>query len=287
MTPITRRRFVAAGSGLLLPISAFTTEASVYARRVLEKGPVGYWRFGEKAPGPIADATTNGRNGTISGGVTLGEKGIFNRESDTAAKFDGTSGYIEIPSNAAFSQPTSGNGLTVEVWMRPDALDFSGETGENYVHWLGKGTGSGTTGQMEWTFRFYPYNSSRPNRISAYLFNPSGGLGSGAYVEEVIAEGEWMHLVATFDPGDHTDPNAGVSLYKNGKLIRGPRTNSPGTFYSHPEYMVASAAGSAPLRIGTRDKNSFFTGALDEVAIYPRVLNDDEIADNYRAGQAG
>lgn len=50
---------------------------------------------------------------------------------------------------------------------------------------------------------------------------------------------------------------------------------------------VMPVAGTAPLRLGTRDKKSFFTGALDEVAIYPRALTAREIADNSRAGRAG
>ena len=44
--------------------------------------------------------------------------------------------------------------------------------------------------------------------------------------------------------------------------------------------------GTAPLRLGTRDKVSFFRGALDEVAIYPRVLTADEILENYQTGIA-
>jgi hypothetical protein len=44
------------------------------------------------------------------------------------------------------------------------------------------------------------------------------------------------------------------------------------------------AHGSAPVRFATRDGNSFFTGGLDEVAIYPRVLTGAEIMENYAAG---
>jgi len=44
------------------------------------------------------------------------------------------------------------------------------------------------------------------------------------------------------------------------------------------------ADGSAPVRFATRDGNSFLTGGLDEVAIYPRVLTGAEIMENYTAG---
>lgn len=58
-------------------------------------------------------------------------------------------------------------GMTVQVWMYPTKVDgFLGETGENYVHWLGKGT----SGQTEWAFRFYPYSSSRPDELAYYVW---------------------------------------------------------------------------------------------------------------------
>lgn len=281
MHHFTRRQFLAASSAVLVPASSFALDLSPYAKRVLEKKPAGYWRLGEKDGGSVADASGNNLNGTIVGSVSLGEKGVFDKEKDTAVKFDGKQGCIEIPDHPSLSQPTSGKGFTVEAWMRPDDLEFTGGEGEDgYIHWLGKGE----AGRQEWALRFYPKKSSRPNRISAYIFNPGPGLGSGAYVEEHLKPGKWIHIVATFDPGDKSNPKAGVSIYKDGKLALSP-AKSPGALYK--AYDVVPARGSAPLRIGTRDNKTFFTGAIDEVAIYPRVLTAREIAENYRAGVAG
>lgn len=280
----SRRHFIAAGAASLVhlgtPLPAAVAPASTYAKRVLEKKPCGYWRLGEKAGPAIADASGGGHDGMAQGQVVFGQKGMLDRETDTALVFDGKSAFVEIPSAPAFSQPTSGAGFSVEAWMRPDALEFSGEGEDGYVHWLGKGE----AGKMEWSFRFYPNKSSRPNRVSAYIFNSGPGLGSGAYVEEDIKAGKWMHIVAVFDPGDASNPKAGVSIYKDGKLALSPAT-SPGALYK--AYEVMPVAGDSPLRLGTRDKKSFFTGAIDEVAIYPRALNAHEIADNHRAGRAG
>lgn len=253
---------------------------SAYAKRVLEKKPAGYWRLGEKAGPALADAGEGGHHGSAQGQVVFGQKGMLDREADGALIFDGKSACVEIPSHPAFSQPTSGAGFTVEAWMRPDVLEFTGEGEDNYIHWLGKGE----AGKMEWAFRFYPKKSSRPNRISAYIFNSGPGLGSGAYVEEEIKAGKWMHIVGVFDPGDATNAKAGVSIYKDGKLASSPASSS-GALYK--AYDIMPVSGTAPLRLGTRDMKSFFTGALDEVAIYPRALAAREVADNYRAGRAG
>ena len=283
-TSLTRRDWLVAATAALipqvLPSRSSAAASSVYARRVLEKKPCGYWRLGEKAGPAVLDASGHGHDGVAKGGVVFGPKGMLDREPDSALVFDGKSGCVEIPDSPEFSQPTSGVGFTVEAWMRPDVLEFTGEGDDAYVHWLGKGE----AGQHEWAFRFYSKKSSRPNRISAYIFNPGPGLGSGAYVEEAIKPGKWIHIVATFDPGDKINPKAGVSIYKDGKLAGGPGT-SPGALYK--SYDVSPAHGTSPLRLGSRDAKTFFTGALDEVAIYPRVLTAREVADNYRAGRAG
>jgi hypothetical protein len=97
--------------------------------------------------------------------------------------------------------------------------------------------------------------------------------------------GVWIHIVGCYQPGDmNAPPFAGVQLYKNGQFKKGPP--DPGTLYSNPKFAVLPAHGTAPLRLGTRDKASFFRGALDEVAIYPRVLAADEILENYQIGIA-
>jgi hypothetical protein len=87
--------------------------------------------------------------------------------------------------------------------------------------------------------------------------------------------------VACFDPGDAMTKGAGVHIYKNGRLT----PPSPGALYDNPKWQIKPAAGTAPLRLGTRDKKTFLTGALDEVAIYPRVLTAREVLENYNAGK--
>ncbi len=161
--------------------------------------------------------------------------------------------------------------------MRPEVLTFSGQTDQIYVHWLGKGQPN----QYEWGFRFYSNDSpTRPNRVSAYIWNPSGAEGAGAYFQDQLTAGEWIHIVACYDPGNADDRGAGVSIYKNG-VLRGSPAHSRGPLYS--SYNIRSAPGSAPVRLGTRDLASFFRGALADVAIYPRVLSAAEVAGNYRA----
>lgn len=275
----TRRKFliVAGAAGVATfywANSAKVKDLSCYSQTVLAKRPLAYWRLGE-SQGPTAfDATQNGHHGLFYGSPTYGEGGAISHDPNSAIKLDGSGAYTEVPNSQMFSQPTSGQGLTVEVWMRPDRLTFAGEA-EGYVHWLGKGE----PGQQEWALRFYSKDTSRPNRVSAYIWNLEGGLGAGAYFQDNLEPSAWIHVVACYDPGDLANPEAGVSIYKNGVLRGGP-TTSPGALYQ--TYQIKPTHGTAPLRLGTRDLVSFWGGGLDEIAIYPRVLTADEILENYQ-----
>src|SRR5262245_8400734 len=122
---------------------------SNYSKKVLAKHPVAYWRLGEAKGPTAADATGHHHTGKYHGKISFHQKGALKNDPNTAVKLPGKA-YVEVPSNKGFSQPTSGKGLTVEVWMRPDKLVFPGQTKDPYVHWLGKGV----KGHFEWGFRF-------------------------------------------------------------------------------------------------------------------------------------
>ena len=80
---------------------------------------------------------------------------------------------------------------------------------------------------------------------------------------------QWWHLAGTFD-------GAQLRFYINGELA----ASAPGRL---------GPTNAAPVRIGTIDYNpaSPFEGLLDEVSIYNRALNPDEIRAIYQAGAAG
>jgi hypothetical protein len=187
---------------------------------------------------------------------------------DPATVFDGRAEYVELASSGLFSVP-AGGALTIEAWIRPDTLEFPLDEGSGYVHWAGKGE----PGQHEYVMRIYSKTNSegRPNRISGYVFNPQGGLGSGSYFQDPVRVGEWLQVVSVIDTG--VNP-AVISLYKNGVLRKT-------TLLS--QFNVVPAPGTAPLRIATRDFGSFFAGAIGKFALYQRALTTPQIAAHYAA----
>lgn len=183
---------------------------------------------------------------------------------DVLLHFDGVGTYIEVPSSPDFSMATTG-ALTVSARLRPETLLFANTEGSGYVHWLGKGE----KGRHEWTFRMYSEDNTegRGNRISFYVFNASGGLGIGSHFQDTLDPGQWIHVVGTAD-------TRRTSIYRDG-------VKRDSDVYAGK---ITPQAGGAPLRIGTRDLNSFFQGEISEVRLWNRVLTDGEIADLFDAG---
>jgi hypothetical protein len=252
-----------------------------YVQAVLAARPVAYWRLNER-PGALEalDSSGNHHHGTFHGKPRLGEPGALIVGKDTALGLDGpkSKSYVEVAASKHFGVATSGKGLTVEVWLRPDALTFLGENKDKnnpYIHWLGKGE----PGAYEWGFRFYSRKSvDRPNRLSAYIWNAEGQEGAGAYVQDELKAHQWIFLVATYD--DPNQPEPRVRMYKNG--LPSVHNNSSGTLYK--SYDIKPVTGTAPVRLGTRDLRGFLEGGLDEVAVYPYVLTPEQIHQHWLLG---
>lgn len=204
---------------------------------VPEEGLVAYYPFD-------GDAVSHGSVAGVDGEVyraTLATDRFG--EPNSAYHFGGSdSAYIEIPDSDVFSIITTG-ALTISAWISPDSLDFE-RTDGGYVHWMGKGEPQA----HEWALRMYNFHSERPNRISSYAFNLSGGLGAGSYVQEEVVPGEWIHIVARYDMESNT-----ITIFRNGEQ----KDQDP---LFDDTYKVIPENGNAPVRIGTRSLWSFFPG---------------------------
>lgn len=212
--------------------------------------------------------------------------------------FDGIDDYVEVPNSPELGVAGQGQ-LTVSVWMKPATLYFPHTEGNGYVHWLGKGSRGLPDNQQNWAFRIYskdtthlltpqekqrceaidPNVETRENRISFYIFPPTGGgQGIGSYFQyclnnntNLVKAGEWIHVVGVAD-GEWTH------IFRNGVRMD-----------SDDYRAITPAPGDAPLRIGTREagdvenprNTSYFLGAIAEVRIWNRALSEDEVYSLY------
>ncbi|WP_210497198.1 LamG domain-containing protein [Microvirga antarctica] len=239
------------------------------------------------------DLAQPGRTGIFHSGVSA----TTMPNGDHAARFDGAESYVEVADGPDLSVPKTGI-LTVEAWLRPDALVFPKDEGSGYVHWMGKGELAREDGadQMEWAARLYGADNTdqpyRENRLSGYAFNMEGGRGIGSYTQEPVKAGAWMHFVFVINTTPEDPSDSGYTrIYRDG--VNTTRANPKGTPWddmdplaeSWPDpsstHRVEPGDGNAPLRIGTRDFRSFFDGAIGKVAIYDHELTPTQIQHHY------
>ena len=245
-----------------------------YDRQVLSFNPSLYLTLGNHTSAVEPDLSGDGNNGFYEPSSDPSNFAVL-PNGDSATVFNGTNEYVQVPSTASLSIADTGC-LTVEAWVKPTVLQFPHDQGSGYVYILGKGV----TGKQEYALRMYSYSNSeipqRPNRISAYVFNLAGGKGSGAYFQDKVSPGDWIMVTFVIDSRPSTGfPDGYIAIYKNGQL-RGP-------WVSLAQFKVTPEASDAPFRIGTRDLESFFDGAIGKVAVYNSVLSAQDILATYNA----
>jgi hypothetical protein len=243
-----------------------------YDDLVLSHKPAMYLPMAAAASGAEADLTGRGHTGTYHPAAQRPTTTAL-PNGEPAAVFNGRTQYLQVP-DASDLSITSRRRLTIEAWIRPDTLQFPTQEGSGYVHFLGKGE----PGQHEYAARIYSKanRENRPNRISGYAFNLSGGLGSGSYFQDPVTIGEWIQVaivINTFNTSA-TYPTGYVKIFKNGDL-----RDTTGL----DQFNVTPGNGTAPFRVGTRDRRSFFQGAIGKVAVYLRELTPEQLHAHHAA----
>jgi hypothetical protein len=268
------------------------SSSSAYNQTVLGDHPVAFWNVNPTGS-TETDLTGNGNSGTYVGGSPTTST---MPNGDQAAVFNGSTEYLTVPSNSSFSIPTTHN-LTWEIWIQPTVLQFphSDSTG-SYVDVMGKCANYSPT--CEWESRMYnaSNNQGRCSRLSAYVFNPSAGLGSGADWQQistcnVIQAGQWLHIVGEYTTlSQPTDCPASsfpgsINIWVNGVLWNQAAHNPTGCM---SQFSVSPVANNSPLNIGTMATDSWFEGTIGKVAIYNYLLTQTQINNHYQTmtGQA-
>jgi hypothetical protein len=225
-----------------------------YSSSVLADAPVAYWRLNESTTGAaVLDATTNGNNGTYAGGVTLGVTSVPVLEPDTAATFNGSTGYVKVPSSSSLNSPSTA--ISLEAWVKPSAAysepivlkSFTSHVDPYYQYGLFE-NGSGI--RMDLTL-----NGSR---ISA---NSSGAT---------LTVGAWNHVVATWD-------GSTIRFYVNGAAAGSTAASGTLSTYATPVDLATYE------NLRTSGSSYFWGGDLDEVAVYAKALSAVQVNSHYAA----
>jgi hypothetical protein len=239
-------------------IEASVDAALTYPAVVEADTPLSYWRFGE-ASGTVAADQMGATAGTYAGGVTLGATGAIAGDSDTAATFDGSSGYVDMGTGFAFGGTAA---MSYEVWVKPNAADAAAR------RFVSKETNDGAREGflMAYAGSGVDADSGAPTGLMSFERWGSGGVDS---VDEYLTVGVYQHVVVTYD-------GATMSYYLNGVLA----TSTAST------RVIKTLAD--PFRVATYSDSpaaaDCFGGTIDEVAVYDHALSAARVALHYQVG---
>jgi hypothetical protein len=243
-----RKRAILALAALGLFLSGGPAKAD-YASTILADGPIAYYRLSETGGLGGADSSGNGLGGLYYGGVTFGTPGAIVGDSNTAVTFDGSNkGHLRVLSTIGSED------FSIEVWMNTSVDSLTGF--QTY-----QGTGlvwSDVAGvHNDWILGYLN------NVASFFTGNPDDTISGTT----LLNDGNWHHIVATRVLG------AEKNLYVDGKLENTGFTNN----FPLTDNPIIDIGGN------TLD-NRYFTGSLDEVAIYQSALKPDRVLAHYNAG---
>ncbi|WP_251066910.1 LamG-like jellyroll fold domain-containing protein [Streptomyces sp. ISL-36] len=223
-----------------------------YEGVVMADAPAGYWQLDESGGTTVRNkVAAAGANGTYTK-ATLGKPGAFGTGDGSAAEFSGD-GYAELAGGHL-----SNTDLSVELWFKttkpgvlfsdqerplPDALSYAP------VLYVGS-----------------------DNKLHGQYF--TRGVGATNTSPNTVTDNEWHHAVVTALGGTQT-------LYLDGAQVA-QASNAPVTHETNKlTYIGAGYTNYWPASPG--NGVVYFTGQIDEVAVYPRTLTAEQVARHYGA----
>lgn len=211
------------------------------------------WLAGD---GDTNDISGNGNNGALQNGANyvVGKVG-------QAFNFDGTDDSVSVNASPNLNVGT-GNGLTVETWIRPNSISSA----QILVEW-------GDNAQIGAHLALASVvGGPSPGNISANLVDTGGANHFFNSAPNLVAANVYNHVAVTYDKTTGTG-----KLFVNGAVV------------ANQNLGVFTPRTNTDLSLAKRPQGNLFHygGEMDETAIYSRALTDAEIESIANAGLAG
>lgn len=234
---------------------------------------IAYWRMDDG----LADAFTNvvsDSKGANSGALVRND-GASHWFGDSGARFggglklEGTNAFVNLPQNPTLNIGT--NALTLSAWLklanRPSQLATSygaifDSTTDCYVLYLDKA-----------------------NKELRFKITDANGHAARPGIPEILLPtNEWLHVVATFS-GTLGPVSGQTAIYLNGV----PRDVHTGDDATSPIGLTANVKSGQLAALGREGPTggNYFTGFIDDLALWKRALTPAEVRSLYQAGQSG
>ncbi|MGH8530401.1 MAG: LamG-like jellyroll fold domain-containing protein [Nevskiales bacterium] len=197
-----------------------------------------------------ANDIQGGHDGTLQNGATFAPGMV-----DQAFNFDGINDFAQVPDSPDWT--FGSNDFTIDLWV-----NFASFSSSNVYALVASDDGSGS--QNKWIFWI------SGGALQFHINNTSGNAAFLASTPFAPAPNTWHHLAVTRNASTNT-----YTMYING-VAGTPEINAQ---------TVVDA--SAPLTIGRAENTFHMHGRIDEVEIFNRALDPQEIAAILSAGSAG
>jgi hypothetical protein len=244
-------------------ITVPSVPAGGFEAAVIASGPEAWWRLDE-APGSTNlwdgmgrhDGYYTNLNGTVPP-VALGAAGIG---TNTAASFSNNGGIGVIPYALSLNSAIT---HSYEGWIKTSDLSrlmvpYSSVCNGHGVYWAE--TPNGFWNPADDVNGAYPISSPVP-----------------------IAAGVWTHLVMTYDS---SLVNASGTHFPLSFFINGVNISGAGFSWTDPSGLNTNGPiiiGGHGVNVSTL-ANAFFSGLVDDVAVYTKALSATEIANHFAVG---
>lgn len=240
------RHYAASGRGTT-PAAA---PSDTYGKSVYALNPSVYWRLDETSGSAAADSSGAGYiyPGTYFGGVTKGAPSALATGAGSSITLS-PNGQTGVTGDKQVFNPTT---YSMETWFKTTSTD-----GGKLI-----GFGSSRTGESG-SYDRHVYMSGN-GAIKFGVWNGWAGIIESA---PGYNDGSWHHVVAS-------QSAAGMRLYLDGQLVA---QNDIATAQNYSGYW----------RIGGDngwEGATYWTGSLDEAAVYPTALTAAQVTDHFRTG---
>ena len=229
-----------------------------YVEEVTADVPASWWRFGESDPSMPAHDEMGVQSGTYHvPGLALGTAGAIAGDPNTAVSFDATGGYVSLSGSLydfGGSPP-----FAIEVWIAPSAPPAA-DAADTDRRVLSHRTDSPYFG---WYLLLQPDQT-----LSFTRWDQDATVGSLA--SPPLTTGVFAHVVVSSD-------GATMTMYVNGAAVA---QGAAGTVTPNTPALNLSWGSNSDIDA------QFYSGALDEGAIYTHELSAARVLAHYRAGTA-
>ncbi|MFD7446442.1 LamG-like jellyroll fold domain-containing protein [Streptomyces sp. NPDC059909] len=236
-----------------------TGSSQVYRSAVMGSAPAGYWRLDDTLGAPQAANELHTGFGTYNT-VTQGVAGPFGTGDVTAAQFNGTSSYAEIPFT-----PSHGSGeRAVELWFKTSS------PGVILSDQSQPPTGPTPTGS--WNPLLYV---GADGKLHGHWWSVSGSGSTAFGSTAAVNDNRWHHAVLSATGTTQT-------LYVDGVK----QADYSGAAKDQSNTRTFVGAGFGKSWYSSPGDVSFFNGSIAEVATYGHPLTGDEVEAHWSAYKA-